>query len=80
MKLKDLEGYSYNPVANWTKKESTPNNSLEDFRRKTAARVMCVLVGQTDITRLIEKDVCERITDRAIYFTDELIKKLNQNN
>ena len=76
MKLKDLEGYSYNPVANWTKKE--PVNPLEDFRRETAAKVMCVLIGQTDITRLIEKDVCERITDRAIYFTDELIKKLNQ--
>ena len=75
MKLKDLEGYSYNPV-NWTKKE--PVNPLEDFRRETAAKVMCVLIGQTDITRLIEKDVCERITDRAIYFTDELIKKLNQ--
>lgn len=50
---------------------------LKDFRRETAARVMCVLVGQTDITRLIEKDVCERITDRAIYFTDKLIEKLN---
>lgn len=74
MRLKDLEGYSY-PV-NWTKKE--PVNPLEDFRRETAARVMCVLIGQTDITRHIEKDVCERITDRAIYFTDELIKKLNK--
>lgn len=75
MKLKDLEGYSHNPV-NWTKKEPT-NNPLEDFRRETAAKVMCVLVGQTDITQLIEKDVCERITDRAIYFTDKLIEKLN---
>lgn len=75
MKIKDLEGYSYNPV-NWTKKE--PVNPLEDYRRETAARVMCVLVGQTDITRPIGKDVCERITDRAIYFTDKLIEKLNQ--
>ena len=79
-KIENLEEYSYNPVVNWTKKEPTPVNPMEDFRRETAARVMCVLVGQTDITRLIEKDVCERITDRAIYFTDELIKKLNQNN
>lgn len=78
MKKKVLEEYSYNPVVNWTKKEPMPNNSLEDFRRETASRVMCVLVGQTNITRLIEKDVCERITDRAIYFADELIKKLNQ--
>lgn len=80
MKKKYLEEYSYNPVINWTKKEPAQNNPLEDFRRETAARVICVLVGQTDITRLIEKDVCERITGRAIYFTDELIKKLNQNN
>lgn len=77
MKLKDLEGYSYNPV-NWTKKEPAPNNSLEDFRRETAARVMCVLIEQTDINTLIKKYVCERITDRAIYFTDNLIEKLNQ--
>lgn len=76
MKKKYLEEYSYNPV-NWTKKEPAPNNPLEDFRHETAARVMCVLVGQTDITQLIEKDVCERITDRAIYFTDKLIEKLN---
>lgn len=75
MKLKDYEGYSYNPV-NWTKKE--PVNPMEDFRRETAARVMCVLIGQTDINTLIKKDVCERITDRALYFTDELIKKLNK--
>lgn len=78
MNLKDLEGYGYNPVGNWTKKEPTPDNSLEDFRRETAARVMCVLLGQTDITTYIEKDVCERITDRAIYFTDKLIEKLNK--
>lgn len=76
MKLKDLEGYSYNPVGNWTKKE--PVNPMEDFRRETAARVMCVLIGQTDINTLMEKDVCERIMDRTLYFTDELIKKLNQ--
>lgn len=77
MKLKDLEEYSNNPVGNWTKKEPASDISLEDYRRETAARVMCVLVGQTDITRLIEKDVCERITDRAIYLTDKLIEKLN---
>ena len=75
MKLDDFK--EYKPNDKWTEMP-TPNNSLEDFRRETAARVMCILVGQTDITRLIEKDVCERITDRAIYFTDELIKKLNQ--
>ena len=78
MKLKDLVGYGYNPVGNWTKKEPTHDNSLEDFRRETAARVMCVLVGQTDITTSIKKDVCERIMDRAICFTDKLIEKLNQ--
>ena len=76
MKLKDFG--EYKPIANWTKKEPASDISLEDYRRETAARVMCVLVGQTDITTYIEKDVCERITDRAIYFTDKLIEKLNK--
>ena len=40
-KIKNLEEYSYNPVVNWTKKEPTPVNPMEDFRRETAARDVC---------------------------------------